>query len=149
MTNNPVSRPSRRAAGGAALVACGLLLAAAAPAPQPVATPPAAPVGYPFEGTWIRADRPCMPHATLVRTYTPRDVTSSRSHCAIRRIVANSATFELLEDCHRNPPKVTETIRMFSPDLMALKRQVVRLKIPRAIRYARCTAAAPGSGRPH
>ncbi len=133
---------------------CGLALvlagsaAGAAPAGIGRATstaPAPAPAAYPFEGTWIRADRPCNAKATLVRTYTAHDVVSSRSHCAIRRVEGSGAgPFELLEDCRRNPPpRVTETIRMLAPDQFTLKRQVVRLKIPRPVRFARCTAAAP------
>lgn len=108
---------------------------------------------YPFEGTWARADRPCTPKTTLIRTYTAHDVISSLSHCSVRRIASGSGGFELLEDCHQGstrPQKVTEVIRMTTPDSMVLKRQIVRLKIPRPVRYNRCTIAAPITGfRPH
>lgn len=100
---------------------------------------------YPFEGTWIKADRVCGPASTRVRTYTAREVVSSRSRCSIRRIASGSGSFELLEECHRGdrPQTVTETLRMLSPNSMTLRRQLVRLKIPRTIRYSRCTVAAP------
>lgn len=143
-SEGPASRARSRIAGCALILACGLLVSGAAPIP--VLAP--APAPYPFEGTWIRADRPCTPRATLVRTYTAREVTSSRNQCAIRRVVGGSGGFELVQDCRRTPAKVTETIRVLSPDLITLKRQVKRLKIPRAIRYARCTAAAPGPNKP-
>lgn len=99
---------------------------------------------YPFEGTWIRADRACTPTAVRSRVYTAKEVTSPRGHCAIRRVTTGSGVFELLEECRRNdrPMTVTETIRLTSPDSMTLKRQVSRLKIPRQLRYARCTPAA-------
>lgn len=134
----PVARIGPRVAGCVLALACGAVLTGAAPVAP-----------YPFEGTWIRADRPCTPRATLVRTYTAHEVTSSRSRCAIHRIEGGGNSFELVEDCRRNPPKVSEKIRMLSPDAFVLRRQVMRLKIPRAVRYARCTAAAPGPNRPH
>ncbi len=114
----------------------------------------AADVDYPFEGTWIRADRMCSIKATLVRTYTEREVLSSRSRCQIRRVVGNAASgFDLVEECRHNDRRmtVTESIRMLTPDMMTLRRHEFRLKIPRAIRFARCTIAAPvpGPNRPH
>ena len=121
----------------------GLLLWATAPSGG--ATQP-----YPFEGTWVRVDRTCSAKATLVRTYTAREVTSVGGHCAIRRVTSGSNEFELLEDCHRGErtATVTETIRMGSPDAMTLRRQVKRLKIARGVRYARCSVAAPLVGGP-
>lgn len=120
--------------------------------PAMVASAAAPETPYPFEGTWVRADRPCTPKAVLVRTYTPHDVTSSLSRCSIRRIASGSSGFELLEDCHQGsakPQKVTEIIRMTSTDSMVLKRQIVRLKIPRPMRFNRCTIAAPVYSRLH
>jgi hypothetical protein len=105
---------------------------------------------YPFEGTWIRADRVCTANAIHVRTYTAREVTSTRGRCTIRRVATGSNAFELVEECRHNdrPSTVTETLRMTAPDSMTLKRQVVRLKIPRSVRYTRCPAAAPAQVRP-
>lgn len=112
----------------------------------------AAEPAYPFVGTWIRSDRICLPSATRVRTYTAKDVTSSRGRCSIRRIASGSGSFELLEDCKRNDrtQTVTEIIKVVTPDSMTLRRQFSRLKIPRMLRYSRCTvAAAPAGHRPH
>jgi hypothetical protein len=110
----------------------------------------AAETPLPFVGTWIRADRVCSATAVEVRIYTPKEVTSLRSHCSIRRIASGSGAFELLEDCHHNdrPTRVTEIIRMTSPDSLTLKRQMSRLKIPRSIHFIRCTIAAPAPGHP-
>ncbi|WP_131195472.1 hypothetical protein [Lichenihabitans psoromatis] len=104
----------------------------------------AADASYPFVGTWIRADRVCSATAIDVRIYTAKEVTSSRSHCTIRRVASSANTFELLEECRRGERhgSVTETIRMTSPDSMMLRRQYSRLKIPRSVRYARCNAAS-------
>lgn len=103
---------------------------------------------YPFEGTWIRAEHSCTPQTVRARTYTAKDVTSPLGRCSIRRIASNGTTFELVEDCRRNerPQTVTETIRLTSADGMTLKRQMSRLKIPRLLRYARCTIAT-GAGQ--
>ena len=105
---------------------------------------------YPFEGTWIRADRVCSASATQVRTYSAKDVTSSLAHCTIRRVSSGSGAFELVEECRRNDRNqtVTETIRMSSPDSLVLKRQTSRLKIPRSLRYTRCSAAPAASVHP-
>lgn len=122
-------------------VRSGFLAAALAllvPAGCGAAEPP-----YPFEGTWIRADHSCTPQTVRARTYTAREVVSPLGRCSIRRIAANSSQFELVEDCRRNdrPQTVTETLRLTSSDAMMVKRQLSRLKIPRQLRYARCTIA--------
>lgn len=108
----------------------------------------AAEAPYPFEGTWVRAERACSPNATRVRTYTSRDVTSPRGHCAIRRVAAGGGAFELLEECRRDgrSGSVTETIKLSGPDTMTVRRQLSRLKITRPLRYQRCSAAAPKTG---
>ena len=100
---------------------------------------------YPFEGTWVRADRMCTAQAPLARTYSSHDLVTSAGHCTLRRVVFGSGEYELFEDCRRmdRPGDAIERIRMLGPDLLMLKRQVNRLKIPRGRRYARCTAAAP------
>ncbi len=106
---------------------------------------------YPFEGTWVRTDHVCTATTVRERVYTARDVTSPRGRCTIRRVAASGSVFELLEECRHNdrPTTVTETIRLTSPDNMTLRRQVSRLKIPRQVHYARCTAAtASGHGKP-
>ena len=129
--------------GRAALLCILSLVSSAALAAEPT---------YPFVGTWIRSDRVCLPSATRVRTYTAKDVTSSRGHCSIRRIASGSGNFELLEECRRNDrtQTVTEIIKVVTPDTMTLRRQFSRLKIPRTLRYSRCTVAeAPAAHRPH
>lgn len=107
----------------------------------------AAEAPYPFEGTWLGVEHACTPAATRTRTYTSKDVVSALGHCGIRRITSGSGSFELREECRRNdrPVNVTETIRMTSPDSMVLRRQFTRLKIPRPIRFARCTITAPAA----
>lgn len=114
----------------------------------------AAEAPYPFEGTWIRAEHSCTPQTVRARTYTAREVVSPLGHCSIRRVAASGSLFELVEDCRRNdrPQTVTETLRLTSADTMTVKRQLSRLKIPRQLRYARCTiagAAAQPLGPPH
>ena len=108
----------------------------------------AAEPSYPFEGTWMRADRACVAASPLARTYTAKEVISARGRCSIRRIAGGPTTFELLEECRRNerPQNVTETVRLVPPDGLVLKRQLSRLKIPRQVRFARCTVAAPAGG---
>ena len=100
---------------------------------------------YPFEGTWVRTDRMCTAQAPLARTYSSHELSTSAGHCTLRRVVFGSGEYELFEDCRRmdRPGDAVERIRMLSPDLLVLKRQVNRLKIPRGRRYARCSAAAP------
>lgn len=109
----------------------------------------AAEAPYPFEGTWVRAERTCTPTTIRARTYTAREVISPRGRCAIRRVASGSNSFELLEECRRGdrPSTVTETVRMIAPDSLTSKRQESRLKIPRQIRYQRCTPANPGPPR--
>jgi hypothetical protein len=124
---------------GALLLLAGLGLSAGSAA---LAAEP----GYPFEGTWVQADHACAPGITRVRTYTAKDVTSPRGRCTIRRIASGSGAYELFEECrHERSGLVTETIRMTSPDSMVLRRQLVRLKIPRQQRFTRCSAAAPAA----
>lgn len=134
-----VRRPAQRAAG---LLTGLMALLAVAPAAMAAEGP------YPFLGTWVQASRPCTPTARA-RTYTPKEVTSPLGRCSIRRVAGNGPTFELLEECRRNDRmgSVTEIIRMTSPDSLTLRRQVLRLKIPRQVHYARCTIAG-GSGTP-
>ena len=138
-------RPAPRLARGARRLAAACCLLAG-----PVL---AAETPYPFEGTWLGAEHACTPTATRTRTYTSKDVVSALGHCAIRRIAAGSGSFELREECRRNDRlvNVTEIIRITSPDSMVLRRQLMRLKIPRPIRFVRCTIAAPAtpSSGPH
>ena len=104
---------------------------------------------YPFEGTWVQQDHVCAPGAVRVRTYTAKDVTSPRGRCAIRRVTAGSGAFELVEECrHERNQTVTEIIHMRSPDSLTMRRQLTRLKIPRPLRFVRCSAAAPGAAAP-
>lgn len=107
----------------------------------------AADAPYPFEGTWIRAEHSCTPQTMRARTYTAKDVVSPLGRCSIRRIASTGSLFELVEDCRRNdrPQTVTESLRLTSADTMTLKRQLSRLKIPRQLRYARCSIAS-GAG---
>ncbi len=123
---------------GALALSALLVLCVAAPAR-------AADPSYPFEGTWVRANRVCVANAPLTRTYTARDVTFASGHCSFRKVVSASGQFEIFEDCRRadRPGRLTETIRMLSPDLMQMRRQETRLKIPRPLRFTRCTIAAP------
>ena len=124
---------------GGAVLLTGLAGVTAAAAAEP---------GYPFEGTWVRANRECVANAPRVRTYTAKDVASATGHCTYRKVAAGGGQFEIFEDCRRSerPGNYTETIRMLGPDLMQLRRQAARLKIARPLRYARCTIAAPGAG---
>ena len=123
----------RQAAIGAVVISACLSLA---DAPQAAESP------YPFVGAWVRSDRLCSASSTRERVYTPRDVTSSRGRCVIRKIVAGSnASFELFERCERpdeKPGRVSETIRMTGPDTMMLTRTTSRLKLSRSIRFTRC-----------
>ena len=98
---------------------------------------------YPFEGTWIRAEHSCTPQTVRARTYTAKEVVSPLGRCSIRRIATSGSSFELVEDCRRNdrPQTVTEILRLTSADAMTVKRQLSRLKIPRQLRYGRCTIA--------
>lgn len=104
----------------------------------------AAEAPYPFEGTWIRAEHSCTPQTVRARTYTAKEVVSPLGRCSIRRIAASGSFFELVEDCRRNERSqtVTESLRLTSADTMTLKRQLSRLKIPRQLRYARCSVAS-------
>ena len=126
----------RRARRAACL---GLLAAGIAAVPAGAAEP-----SYPFEGTWVRANRVCVANAR-VRTYTPHEVTFATGHCTFRKVAAGGGQFEIFEECRKadHPGNFTETIRMLGPDLMQLRRQAARLKIARPLRYARCTIAAP------
>lgn len=115
-----------------------------------VACASAAEPNYPFEGTWVRSNRECVPNAPRVRTYTARDVSFPTGHCSYRKVAAGGGQFEIFEDCRRSerPGNYTETIRMLGPDLMQVRRQAARLKIARPLRFTRCTAAAPAAGAP-
>jgi hypothetical protein len=118
----------------------GLLLAGVAIAPARAAEP-----SYPFEGTWVRANRVCAANAPRVRTYTAHEVTFPTGHCTFRKVATGGGQFEIFEECRKaeRPGNYTETIRMLGPDLMQMRRQAARLKIARPLRYARCTVAAP------
>lgn len=110
----------------------------------------AAEPNYPFEGTWIRANRACVSNAPLKRTYTARDVTFSGGHCTFRKVASSGSSYEIFEDCRRadRPGNFTETIRILGPDLIQMRRQAARLKIARPLRYARCAIAAPEPPKP-
>lgn len=127
--------------------ACALALAIALAAPAGAAEP-----SYPFEGTWVRANRVCAANAPRVRTYTGKDVSFPTGRCTFRKVATGGNQFEIFEDCRRaeRPGNYTETIRMLGPDLMQLRRQAARLKIARPLRYTRCTAAvaAPAATPP-
>ena len=127
-------------ASRAGTLALSVLVALAAVAPAR-----AADANYPFEGTWVRANRVCAANAPITRTYTARDVTFASGHCTFRKVVSAGGQFEIFEECRRadRPGNLTETIRMLSPDLLQVRRQVTRLKIPRPLRFTRCTIAAP------
>lgn len=124
------------AKSGAALA---LLLAAIAATPARAAEP-----SYPFEGTWVRANRVCTANAPRTRTYTPHEVTFATGRCTFRKVATGGGQFEIFEECRKaeRPGNFTETIRMLGPDLMQVRRQAARLKIARPLRYARCTIAA-------
>ena len=125
-----------------ARAALGLVLAGMAAGPARAAEPP-----YPFEGTWVRANRVCAASAPRVRTYTARDVTFPTGHCTFRKVATGGGQFEIFEDCRKaeRPGNYAETIRMIGTDLMQMRRQAARLKIARPLRYARCTVAAPAT----
>ncbi len=110
----------------------------------------AASAPYPFEGTWVRADRICSPAAPSLRTYTAREIVTPSGRCMLRKAVFGSGDWELFEDCRRSEHagNVIEKIRMMGADQMIVKRQVNRLKIPRGRRYSRCMAVAPKLGVP-
>ena len=144
MTSERQIGPRRRhaAAGLSAvsLVALGLsILPALAAEPS-----------YPFEGTWVRANRACTATAPLARTYSAREVTGANTHCSVRKIASGAGQYELFEECRRaeRPGSFTETIRMAGPDAMVVRRQVTRLKIARPLRFIRCSIAAPGGSKP-
>ena len=127
----------RRFAGAAIGVMVELTLLGLAAGPAR-----AAETAYPFEGSWVQTTHPCIAGSVHLRTYTAREVVSSRGRCSIRRIAQGAGAFEVQEDCRHDgrADRVTETIRVPSSDVMVLRRQEVRLKIPRAVHYARCTA---------
>lgn len=107
---------------------------------------------YPFEGSWVRADRVCTSAAPSLRTYTARDVTLAGGRCTLRKVTFGSGEWELFEDCRRadHPGTAIEKIRMAGPDTMIVKHQVNRLKIPRGRRFTRCVppAAKPAAPSP-
>ena len=110
----------------------------------------AAEASYPFEGSWIRADRACTASPLRERTYTAKDVVSPRGRCVIRKIVSAGSSFELFERCERpneRPASVRETIRLQAPDAMILTRQTTRLKLSRSLHFVRCPA--PGPAKPN
>ncbi len=126
-------------------LALSIVMALAATAPAL-----AAETNYPFEGTWVRSNRVCAPAAPHFRTYTAKDVSFSSGRCSFRKVVQSGGQYEIFEDCRRadRPGNPTETIRMLGPDLMQMRRQVTRLKIPRPLRFTRCTIAAAPAGAP-
>ena len=105
---------------------------------------------YPFEGSWVAANRACVAGSPHVRIYTQHEVTSRSGRCSIRKVASGSGLFEIFEDCRHSerPGDYTETIRMIGPDAMQMKRQSGRLKIASGARYLRCSAAGPGSKPP-
>ena len=130
-----------RASQGATRSAALALLVAGVVAGSARAAEPS----YPFEGTWVRANRVCAANAPRVRTYTTRDVTFPTGHCTFRKVATGGGQFEIFEECRKaeRPGNYTETIRMQGSDLMQMRRQATRLKIARPLRYMRCTIAAP------
>lgn len=134
MTSDP-----RRA--GPALLA---LLLAASTAPARAAEP------YPFEGTWVRANRVCTAGAPRTRSYTAKEVTFATGRCGVTKVASSGSSYEIFEDCRRaeKPGRYTETIRMLGPDLMQMRRQAARLKIARPLRFVRCTIAGAEPPRP-
>ena len=132
-------------ASRAAALAFALLLGVTSGGPARAAEP-----SYPFEGTWVRANRVCAPGAPRERTYTAHDVTFPTGRCSYRKVAGSGGQFEVFEDCRRaeRPGNYTETIRMLGPDLMVMRRQAARLKITRPLRYARCTTTATAAPPP-
>ncbi len=120
--------------------ALGLVLAGLAMGSARAAEP-----SYPFEGTWIRANRVCAANAPRVRSYTAHDVAFPTGRCTFRKVATGGGQFEIFEECRKaeRPGNYTETIRMLGSDLMQMRRQAARLKIARPLRYTRCTIAAP------
>ena len=120
------------------IVASGILvLGGAARAAEPI---------YPFEGSWVVANRACTAGSPHVRIYTQHEVTSRGGRCSFKKVASGSGLFEIFEDCRHSerPGDYTETIRMIGPDAMQMKRQAGRLKIARGSRYLRCSLAGPG-----
>ena len=118
-----------------------VVLAAAAQAAEPA---------YPFEGSWIVANRACTAGSPHLRIYTQHEVTSRSGRCSFKKVASGSGLFEIFEDCRHSerPGDYTETIRMIGPDAMQMKRQSGRLKIARGSRYLRCSVAGPGTKLP-
>ena len=118
-----------------------VVLAAAAQAAEPV---------YPFEGSWVVANRACTAGSPHLRIYTQHEVTSRSGRCSFKKVASGSGLFEIFEDCRHSerPGDYTETIRMIGPDAMQMKRQSGRLKIARGSRYLRCSVAGPGPKLP-
>ena len=118
-----------------------VMLAAAAQAAEPA---------YPFEGSWIAANRACTAGSPHLRIYTQHEVTSRGGRCSFKKVASGSGLFEIFEDCRHSerPGDYTETIRMIGPDAMQMKRQSGRLKIARGSRYLRCSVAGPATKLP-
>jgi hypothetical protein len=109
----------------------------------------AADAAYPFEGTWVRADRLCTATSPHARTYSHHEVFSPSDRCFYRRVEFGSGEWELDEECRRpDRRRGTERIRVLGPDAILVRRQVVRLKIPRGRRFMRCSLAAPQNMTP-
>ena len=102
---------------------------------------------YPFEGSWVVANRACTAGSPHIRIYTQHEVTSRGGRCSFKKVASGSGLFEIFEDCRHSerPGDYTETIRMIGPDAMQMKRQAGRLKIARGSRYLRCTIAGSGA----
>ena len=126
---------------GLIVVSGVLVLAAAARAAEPV---------YPFEGSWVAANRACTAGSPHLRIYTQHEVTSRGGRCSFKKVASGSGLFEIFEDCRHSerPGDYTETIRMIGPDAMQMKRQAGRLKIARGSRFLRCAIAGPGTKPP-
>ncbi|MDX7953339.1 hypothetical protein P7D22_19425 [Lichenihabitans sp. Uapishka_5] len=128
-----------------------VLLACALTSTLAMTTAARAEPSYPFLGTWVRSDRACTPTATRERTYTPKEVISSRSRCSIRRVAHGSGGYEVFERCERpgeKPAAISEIIRMTGPDTMVVVRQTTRLKLSRGLRYTRCGPVAAPAATP-
>ena len=146
MTSNRASSGRRPSAAGC-LAALGIASSVALSAWPTWA----AEASYPFEGTWVRANRACTATAPLARTYSAREVTGATTHCLVRKVAAGSGQFEIFEECRRSSERAgnfTETIRMLGSDAMVVRRQAARLKLARPLRYIRCTIAAPSTAKP-
>ena len=141
VTSKSLRRVGATVSVGLIVASSVLVLGTVAKAAEPV---------YPFEGSWVVANRACTAGSPHVRIYTPHEVTSRGGRCSFKKVASGSGLFEIFEDCHHSerPGDYTETIRMIGPDAMQMKRQAGRLKIARGARYYRCSIAGPASKAP-